>query len=136
MRGVPDFAVFVGVGGFASLVNLVARILFDRVTSYEAAIVLAFPVGLTTAFLLNRLLVFKPVGSAWHGQYLRFLIVNLVALGQVFLVSLLFARVIFPRVGMTWQADTVAHGIGLLSPLLTSYHLHKRFSFAAPRTQP
>lgn len=127
------FIVFVLIGGFCSVVNLVARILINQSTSYEVAIVLAFLIALTTAFLLNRTFVFKSAGGAWRGQFLRFLLVNIITLLQVFGLSELFARVIFPSMSFAFHAETIAHGIGLLSPLLTSYWAHKHFSF---RTKP
>ena len=40
---------------------------------------------------------------------------------------------IFPAVGFTWHGETVAHVIGVLVPVVTSYLGHKHFSFAAPR---
>lgn len=129
------FIVFVAIGGFASLVNLVARLLINRVTSYELAIALAFPIATLTAFVLNRLFVFKATGRGARSQFARFLFVNILSLGQVFLVTELFARVILPALGLTWHGDTVAHAIGLLSPLLTSYWAHKHFSFAADRVR-
>jgi len=129
MRASKGFLLFVLIGGFSSAVNLITRIIIDRVTSYEIAIVLAFPVALTTAFLLNRVFVFQAGRDGWHGQFIRFLLVNLAALAQVFLISILFARVIFPLAGMRFQRDTVAHAIGLLSPIITSYWAHKHFSF-------
>lgn len=133
MKACKGFLLFVLIGGFSSAVNLVTRILIDRVTSYEVAIVLAFPAALTTAFLLNRVLVFQTSRDGWHGQFVRFLLVNLAALVQVFLISVLFVRVIFPIVGMRFHPDTVAHALGLLSPITTSYWVHKHFSFRSAR---
>jgi putative flippase GtrA len=130
MKESERFVAFVAVGGFASVVNLVARLIFDTVTSYEAAILLAFPVALTTAFLLNRAFVFRSGDGGWERQYWRFLLVNLATLVQIFLVSVALARFIFPASGFTWHADTVAHAIGLVVPIFTSYWMHKRFSFA------
>ena len=131
MSGRSGFVLFVLIGGFSSAVNLVTRILINRVTSYEVAIVLAFPVALTTAFLLNRAFVFRSAGAAWHGQFARFLIVNLAALVQIFLVSVGLARLVFPYIGMRFHPETAAHGIGLLSPILTSYWAHRHFTFRA-----
>ena len=125
------FLVFVLIGGFASLVNLTARILIDRFVGYELAITLAFFVGLTTAFLLNRLFVFKPGPREVRGQFFRFLVVNLATLVQVIALSALFARLIFPATGMGFHPDTIAHAIGLVSPLFTSYWAHKHFTFRA-----
>jgi len=129
MSEARKLAAFVMIGGFAALVNFLTRIAIDTFTSYEIAIVLAFPVGLITAFVLNRTLVFEGRRASWHGQFWRFLLVNLVALGQVFIVSVGLARYFFPLVGFTFHAHTVAHAIGLASPILTSYWAHKYFSF-------
>jgi putative flippase GtrA len=127
---VRPFVLFLLIGGFAAAVNFFARMLIEEVTSYEVAIVLAFPVALTTAFVLNRLLVFKPGGSAWTGQYGRFAVVNLLALVQVFVVSVGLARFILPALGVHWHAEDLAHAIGVCSPVLTSYWAHKHYSFA------
>jgi len=51
------------------------------------------------------------------------------AFAQVWVVSVGLARVIFPAIGFSWRAETVAHVVGVLSPVVTSYVLHKRFSF-------
>lgn len=135
MNGRRDFLLFAAIGAFAAAVNVGARVLFSRWTGYEAAIALAFPVALVTAFVLNRLFVFRPEGGDWRGQLFRFLLVNLAALAQVFLVSLLLARILFPAIGMTLQPELVAHAIGVASPILTSYWAHRHFTFA-PRRDP
>jgi putative flippase GtrA len=131
-----DFVKFVLIGGFSSVVNLVARIAINRVTSYEIAIVLAFPIALVTAFLLNRLLVFKEVSGTWRGMLLRFLFVNLLALVQVFAISLFLADILFPSIGMTFHPDTVAHGIGLISPIFVSFWAHRYFTFRTVMAPP
>ncbi len=120
---------FVLIGGFASGVNLAARVAIDQLTSYEVAIVLAFPIALTTAFLLNRAFVFDVVTGNWKHQYWRFFLVNLATLFQILVVSLFFARLVFPAIDFAWHAELIAHGIGLVSPIPTSYWAHKRFTF-------
>jgi putative flippase GtrA len=123
------FIVFVCIGAFSSLVNLVARILFGYYLSYEVSIIAAFPVALTTAFILNRIFVFKGRTGNVYGQFFKFLIVNVITLFQIFLVTQLFAYYILPLIGWYWQVETVAHAIGLVSPLLTSYWAHKFWTF-------
>lgn len=130
MKGGARLTLFVLIGGFSSLVNLLARIVIDIFTSFEVAIVLAFPIALTTAFVLNRALVFNGRAGNWRGQYWRFLLVNLATLVQVFVLTMALARFLFPAIGFRWHADTVAHAIGLVSPILTSYWAHKYFSFS------
>jgi putative flippase GtrA len=124
-----SFFAFLFIGAFSSLVNLLSRIAFGYFSSYEASIILAFPVALATAFVLNRIFVFKGRKGNLYGQFFKFLIVNLAALFQIFLVAQFFAYYILPMIGWYWQAETVAHAIGLVSPLLTSYWAHKFWTF-------
>lgn len=128
MSGKSRFFIFALVGGFAGAVNIVARILFSLVIPYEIAIVLAFPIALTVAFLLNRAYVFRTGGNR-AAQFGRFTIVNLAALAQVWLVSVSLARFVFPAFGGVWHGDILAHTIGVISPIATSYFAHKRFTF-------
>lgn len=126
-----QFAAFVVVGGVAALVNIVSRLLISRVMPYEAAIVVAYLCGMVTAFFLNRLFVFHAAsGHEASRQFVRFTLVNIVALAQVWIVGVGLARFVLPDVGFTWHAETVAHVIAVASPILTSYLAHKYFSFA------
>jgi putative flippase GtrA len=127
------FARFVLVGGSAAAINILSRIVLSRTMSYEAAIIVAYVCGMTTAFALNKLFVFAPSGRAVHNEYLRFTLVNLVALAQVWVVSVGLAFFIFPAIGFTWHAETIAHILGVAIPTVTSYLGHRHFSFAAAR---
>ena len=69
-----------------------------------------------------------------EGQLTRFALVNAIAFVQVWLVSVGLARLLFPAIGFTWQAEIVAHAIGVASPAVTSYFLHQHFSFRIART--
>lgn len=129
-----QFARFLVVGGIAALVNILSRIALNYVMSYEVAIVVAYLCGMTTAYVLNKLFVFSPSGRAVHDEYLRFTIVNLLAVAQVWIVSVGLAFYVFPFLGFTWHAKTVAHIIGVVVPTITSYFGHRHFSFAASRT--
>lgn len=129
VRASAPFALFVMAGGTAALVNIGSRIVFNLVVPYEAAIVLAYLIGMTIAYVLNKLFVFERSGRAVADEYVRFAIVNLVALAQVWIVSVALARFVFPSIGFVWHADTVAHVIGVIVPVFTSYLGHKHFSF-------
>lgn len=127
---VRELTLFIVVGGLAALVNILARIFFNSVFSYEFSIVLAFPVALTFAFFLNRIFVFDAAGGAASGQYFRFLLINLLALVQTLAISVLLAGWAFPAIGFDWNARTIAHAVGVAVPIFTSYLGHKHFSFA------
>jgi len=127
-----EFARFVLVGGLAALVNLAVRWAAQLVMPFEAAIVVGYAAGMAVAFVLNRRFVFAASGSR-RRQLWRFVLVNVLGLAQVWLVSVALARAVLPWLGWRWHADTVAHAIGVASPVVTSYLAHKHFSFAAPR---
>ncbi len=129
MRDSRQLVAFVAVSGLAAAVNIAARAGFSLVTSYEVAIALAFPIALTTAFVLNRMFVFRATGSRAL-QFGRFLAVNVAALLQVWIVSVALARIVFPAIGGVWHGEFLAHAIGVFSPVATSYLAHKRYTFA------
>jgi putative flippase GtrA len=124
------FARFLLVGGIAATVNVLSRIALNLTMSYEAAIVVAYACGMTTAYVLNKLFVFTSSGRAVQDEYLRFTIVNLVAGAQVWIVSVGLARLVFPTIGFVWHAQTAAHILGVIMPTFTSYLGHRFFSFA------
>ncbi|RWI30022.1 MULTISPECIES: GtrA family protein [unclassified Mesorhizobium] len=125
-----EFVRFLFVGGLAAAANVGSRLLLDLATSYEIAVMFAYFVGLTTAFVLNRTFVFDARNGRGKSQFLRFTIVNVFALAQVWLVSVGLARWLFPLIGFLWHPETFAHVIGVLSPALTSYVAHKYYTFS------
>jgi putative flippase GtrA len=128
-----QFVKFLAVGVVAALVNILSRIALNYVMSYEVAIIVAYVCGMTTAYVLNKLFVFSPSGRAVHDEYIRFTIVNLFAVAQVWIVSVGLAFYVFPSIGFDWHAETVAHIIGVMVPAVTSYFGHRHFSFAELR---
>jgi putative flippase GtrA len=123
------FVRFVMTGGLAAAVNILARIALSNVMSFEMAVLIAYLIGMTTAFVLARTVVFAPGKATAAVQYLRFGLVNLVALAQVWIVSVGLAEIVFPWLRFDWHAETIAHVIGVTSPVVTSYFGHKHFSF-------
>jgi len=123
------FLRFVVTGGIAAGVNVGVCWLLSFVMSYEMAVALSYLAGMTTAFTLARTYVFDGEGGRATMQYSRFALVNAVAFAQVWLVSVGLARGLFPAIGYTFHADTVAHVIGVGSPIVTSYIGHKKISF-------
>ena len=124
-----QIARFLLAGGVAALVNVGTRYLLTPVVGYRWSIVLAFVVGLTTAWLLFRRYVFGPSDGSRAAEYLRFGVVNLIALAQVWAVSVLLADYLFPAVRFAFHPYTVAHVIGVLSPIATSFVAHRKWSF-------
>jgi putative flippase GtrA len=129
-RGHREFVSFLITGGIAAAVNLSTRVAFNLIMRFEIAVIVAYLCGMTTAYVLARLFVFERSGRAVYDEYVRFALVNLVAVIQVWTVSVGFADVVFPWLAFTWHSYTVAHLIGVVVPVFTSYIGHRYFSFA------
>lgn len=127
--GHRQFATFLLTGGIAALANLAARWALSHAMSYAAAVTLAYLIGMTVAFLLARSFVFTNRVAHWRHEYARFALVNMVSLLVVLGVSVGLLDIVLPAIGWRWHAAEVAHLVGVASPILLSYHGHKRFSF-------
>lgn len=126
-----QFATFLGVGGVAALANLSSRFLFASFASFEASVLLAFFVGLTTAFVLNRALVFSEArGTTWKTEAVRFLIVNLAGLVVTLGAAVGCLRVLLAAFGPAGWVEGLAHLIGLGCSAITSYVAHRTWTFA------
>lgn len=125
-----QFSRFLATGGIAALVNLGGRYLLNFLVVFEIAVVLAYLLGMITAFVLMRSYVFGASQRFIGAEIYRFVLVNGVALVFVWLVSVGLHRIAFPAVGFTWHPDTVAHAIGVAVPALTSYFGHRFYTFS------
>ena len=93
-----EFMQFLIVGGFAALVNFVSRIIINEWVNYRISIVLAYLAGMLTAFVLSKLYVFEKSGRHhWH-ELRDFTLINLLAVVQVWLISVGLAEYLFPTV--------------------------------------
>lgn len=126
---IPRFVRFLAAGGIAAAANFLSRIALSEVMAYVPAIVLAYCIGMLTAFLLNRVFVFTAADNPLSQQMKWFVLVNLLAVLQTVLISLLFARWLFPLAGMDFHPETLAHAIGVAVPVVTSYLGHRRWTF-------
>lgn len=124
-----QFLVFLLTGGLAAAVNFGSRILFNQWMGYSAAIVLAYLVGMTTAFILARLFVFKDGSRSLHQSAMYFVLVNTVAVVQTWAVSVGLAEYVLPALGATRFVKEIAHAVGVAVPVFTSYLGHKHLSF-------
>jgi putative flippase GtrA len=123
------FIRFAGAGAVAAIANIISRIALSHVMRYAFAVAAAYLVGMIVAFTLTRMFVFDETENSWQKELVRFAIVNAVAFLQVEIVSLLLAAWLFPRINFHWHAESVAHIVGVGSPIFGSYLGHKHFSF-------
>jgi putative flippase GtrA len=120
---------FALVGGAAAVVNIASRVVLSKFVSFELAVVVAYVFGMTFAFVMNRKLVFQVSNRPIWNECFRFFLVNVVALVQVWLVSIGLFNWILPAIGWTFYVELTAHAIAVCSPILTSYYAHKFFTF-------
>lgn len=127
----PPLVRFLALGGLAAGVNLVARWALQPLIGFEQAVAVAYVCGMVVAYNLFRVLVFGASGRSVTSEAWRFTVVNLVSMVLVWVISVGLARHAFPALAFTWHADDIAHFIGVLSPALTSWIGHKRYTFKA-----
>jgi putative flippase GtrA len=125
------FVRFALSGGLAAAANIFSRILISQVADYSTAIVIAYLIGMTMAYILMKLFVFDKSGRGISQEYIRFGLVNLIAIVQVWLVSMAFFKIIFPAIQFHFHTETISHAIGVFVPVFTSYLLHKYFTFSS-----
>ena len=129
-----NFLRFVLAGGIAAGANWLSRFAFSLFLNLTGAVIAAFIIGMSVAYGLNRLFVFDKSGRALHVEATRFVIVNLVALVQVWAVTLGLADYAFPAFAWHWHPEALAHAVGVASPIVTSYFGHRYFTFAPRQT--
>ncbi|QBG87098.1 GtrA family protein [Xanthomonas oryzae] len=124
------FVLFVAASGVAAVANFSSRIAFNQFIGYVPAIVLAYFVGMVTAFLLNRSYVFKDANKQLAKQIFWFVAVNALALLQTIFISLVLSHYVFPWIGLTLYPETFAHALGIIAPAIASYFGHKHLTFS------
>ena len=124
-----EFTRFIITGGFAAGVNFLSRIGLSELMSYRYAVFFAYLIGMITAFVLSKIFVFQKSGQAASHEFIKFTIVNIVAVIQVWLISVGLAEYGFPALDFNFYPEEVAHLIGISVPVITSYYGHKYFTF-------
>lgn len=124
-----QFLTFLVTGGAAAAVNFGSRLLYNRWLDYSSSVIVAYITGMITAFTLARLFVFKESEQAMHKSAFFFVLVNLVAVAQTWAISMGLAYWLLPSLGVTRGVPEIAHAVGIVVPVFTSYLGHKRWSF-------
>lgn len=124
-----QFFIFLVSGGLAACLNWGSRFLFSVFVRFEVAVVLAFMVGLLSGFILMRLFVFNGTGKPIVPQVGKYIAVNLFALLQTLIISLMLARWLLPSLGVVEHVEALAHLVGVLVPVVSSYFGHKFLTF-------
>lgn len=129
-----EFFRFLWTGGLAAGVNLTSRYVLNKAMSFEIAVALAYLLGMLTAYVLARQLVFAPSGRAVISELKRFTIVNVFSAVLVWSISVGLARHLFPAIGLAFHPEDIAHFVGVVTPAVLSYYGHRAYTFAKPKT--
>lgn len=124
-----EFLLFLITGGVAALVNVVSRVGFSQLLRFELAVLLAYGVGMLTAYVLARKFVFLQSKTSVSRSFAAFALVNLFAVLQTWLVSVSLRNWLLPLMGVVLLRDLIAHTVGVGVPVLSSYFGHKYVSF-------
>ncbi len=125
-----QFISFLITGGIAACVNFASRIFFNQWLSFSSSVILAYLCGMVTAFILAKLFVFKESRQTLGHAIFYFCVVNIVAVLQTWFISMLLAYYLLPFLGFTYFVREIAHAVGIVIPVFTSYLGHKHFSFS------
>lgn len=124
-----QFLTFLFTGGTAAAVNFGSRIVYSQWFGFSTAVILAYITGMITAFVLAKLFVFKDSEQSVQRSAVIFVLVNIVAALQTWLISMGLAFYVLPALGVQTFVDEIAHAVGVAVPVFTSYLGHKRWSF-------
>jgi putative flippase GtrA len=124
-----QFLIFLLTGGTAAAVNFGSRIVYSKWLGFSTSVILAYITGMITAFVLAKLFVFKESQQSVQRAAIFFILVNVVAALQTWLISMGLAYYLLPSLGFTVFVKEIAHAAGVVVPVFTSYLGHKHWSF-------
>ncbi len=124
-----QFIRFLFTGGFAACVNFGSRFFYNRLMDFGEAVLVAYATGMITAYILAKLFVFEKSIHTTTKEFFYFAVVNLAAVAQTYIVSIGLANYLFPFLSFDLYPKAVAHGIGIIIPVFTSFVGHKHLSF-------
>ena len=125
-----QFLLFLVTGRIAAVVNFSSRIVYSFWLDFSTAIIVAYITGMITAFILAKLFVFRGGQQPFYKSAASFMLVNLIAVMQTWVVSMVLAYYVLTTFfGVTRFVEEISHAIGIMVPVFTSYLGHKYWSF-------
>ncbi|PZP33430.1 MAG: hypothetical protein DI603_08670 [Roseateles depolymerans] len=122
--------LYLASGATAAAANFLSRFAFSRWMPFEAAVVLAYLVGMLVGFTLMRRFAFAGGSAPVRRQLVGYCLVNAAGVLQAVVVSSLALRWLFPRLFSDPLAmEPLAHLIGIAVPTVSSYFGHRNITF-------
>lgn len=129
MKYSKQFLLFILAGGFAAFINIVSRVILSLFLGFKISILIAYLFGMIVAFLLTKNFVFSTQQLNNTKAFLSFSLVNLFAVMQTYLISLYLQNLLQYRLSEISIINLIAHSIGVIVPVFTSFIGHKYLSF-------
>jgi len=123
-----QFVVFLAVGMTAALLHWLSRALLSQLMSYAWAVAVAYAIGMTIAFLLNRYFVFPKSDKPANKQARDFFFINMAFFPFVWIASLLLNQMLI-SLGVGSYSEGIAHALAISLPLMATFLLYKLFAF-------
>lgn len=127
-----QFLGFLAVGGLAALLHWLARLFLSVWMPFSWAVISAYIVGMTVAFLLNSVFIFPKSEKPRHAQARDFVLVNLSFFPFVWLISVQVNNWL-KAIGMTSYSEGLAHAIAISLPMFATFLIYKFFAFKEKR---
>lgn len=127
-----QFLRFVIANTLAALVNIATRLVTSLAMLDDGAVIAGFVAGLSTSYLLCRGFVFRSIRRSDLSEIFRFILINIIALAltwAAYKASLQWLLGVSHRLMPDPQIQTLAHAIGVASPVLFSFAAQKTFTF-------
>lgn len=124
-----QFGLFLVAGGLAAVIHWGSRIVLNEFMDFRIALVIAYAIGIASAFWLNKWFVFPESGRELTSEIRYFVFFNVAAFPLVWGASVFLAEHVMPRSGFTWHPREVAHAIAIALPLVVNFFLHKFVTF-------
>ena len=123
------FLSFILSGGIAALINIISRVIISKFLAYEYAIIIAYIIGMITAYILVKNFVFINKGISNIKSIPAIVNVNFFALVQTWVASIILRNHFLPLFNINNNKDIYAHIIGVCIPIFSSYYGHKHITF-------
>ena len=119
--------LFIFYGGIAASINFFSRILLSFYINLTLSVFFAYILGMLAAYFLFKKFVFLNNKKSKKSSPLIFIIVNCIAVLQIYLMTVLINYVAQSYTG--YSNVTIAHGIAILTSVFLSFYLHKNYTY-------
>ncbi len=123
-----QFLGFLFVGGLAAFLNWTSRIILSSWLSFSWAVVIAYAIGVTIAFLLNSYFIFPASNKPKIKQARDFVITNICFFPVVWLSALGLNQGL-ESLGVMRYTESISHGIAVGLPMFATFLIYKFIAF-------